>query len=203
MSDKFSELGIPQGDITPAVSIAISGLLEHIEQMNSAILELSRQLEKMQGLVDVEVSPAIPNRNAFVNKLNWSTAMFKRHNQPITCAIFRINNFDDIEGSYGISAGSTAISHSANLLTQGLRDTDFLARISRNEFGCIMFFADYENARRKCRDLCNLMIGHPLGWNNKAVDISLSFGAHLITSGDNAEKAILAARNALHVEDKR
>lgn len=203
MSDKLNELGIPQSDITPAVSIAVSGLLDHIESLTSQLQLSLRELEDFQKLVDIDSSPIIPNRKSFIKRLRWAIAMMKRHQSPTSAVVFRIDNYSEIQNSYGFAASKETANHVASILSDSLRDTDFFAKLEQEKFGTIMFFAEFENVKNKAQRLCQQVRSRPFEWNNSVIDIEINFGAHLIDSSDDAESALLDATNALYVEKQK
>ncbi|PIR33698.1 MAG: hypothetical protein COV36_02230 [Alphaproteobacteria bacterium CG11_big_fil_rev_8_21_14_0_20_44_7] len=203
MSDKFKDLGIPASEITPSVSIAVSGLMEHLEFLNKELRRQGEQLQNLQNLIDTDTSPALPNIKSFEKRLEWAIAISKRHTEPTSVVIFRIENIEEIEERYGFQAGSMAINHAAKTLSDNIRDTDFFARISRDEFGALMFFADIENVQSKASRLCAQVAGEQLRWNNGYIEIHAGFGAHMIKAGDDSETALLAAKNAVFIEKQR
>lgn len=200
MSDKFTELGIPPAEITPSVSIAVSGLLEHIEQLNKTLIQTYNQLENLQNLIDTDTDPALPNRKSFLQRLMWTIQMATRLNQPSCVVVFRINDFDKFQPSYGFQAYNAAINHLARILSNNIRDTDFFARTGNHDFAAIMFFADFENAKTKAQKVCHQVAQNPLLWNGSDVNFQCNFGVHKILTSDTPDSALLSANNSLFTE---
>lgn len=203
MSDRLKELGIPQHEITPAVSIAVNGLLDHVEQLNSDLQNRKTQLENLQNLIDVDTTPALPNRRGFIKRLEWTIAMNKRYSGPTSVVVFRFNDLDEVNRVYGYQAGTRATSYVAEYLAANIRDTDFFARIGENQFGILMFFAEFEDVKAKAERMRNQLRNNPLRWNNGLINFSLAFGVHAITPADNPESAIMAATNAVFSDNQR
>lgn len=197
MSDKLTELGILPSDITPSVSVAVNGLLEHIEHLNKNLIDVYSQLEKLQNLIDTDTNPALPNRKSFLKRLNWTIQMSRRLSEPSCVVTLRVRRFDQIESQYGFQAKNAAVNHLARTLSNSIRDTDFFARVGENEFAVIMFFANIENAKAKAGSLCFELGNKPLLWNSAPIHFEGEFGAHQISISDSPENALLAANNAL------
>lgn len=203
MSDRLKELGIPQHEITPAVSIAVNGLLDHINQLNSDLQNRKTQLENLQNLIDVDTIPSLPNRRGFIKRLEWTIAMNKRYGGQTCIASFRLNDLEELARVYGYQASAKAASYVAEYLANNIRDTDFFARIGENQFGALMYFAEFEDVKSKAERMRNQLRNNPMRWNNGLINFSLAYGVHAITAADDPESAIMAATNAVFTDNQR
>jgi diguanylate cyclase (GGDEF)-like protein len=185
------------------VSIAVTGLLDHVEQLNADLQKGKTQLENLQGLIDVDTSPALPNRRAFIKRLEWSIAMNKRYNGSASVVVFRFNDHDEVNRVYGYQASTRAASYIAEYLAANIRDTDFFARIGENQFGVIMFFAEFDDVKAKAERMRNQLRNNPMRWNNGLINFSMAFGVHAITAADTPESALMAATNAVYTDNQR
>ena len=203
MSDKFKELGIPEYEITPAVSIAVSALVNRIEQLDTELGQVRSSLESLQSMVDIEGDITMPNRRAFLSRLNWSIAMLKRYAGKTSALVFRINDYDEIIRVYGLQAGIRVGKLVAEFLSANIRDTDYFARLSKDEFGCLMYFAEYDDIVRKADNLIVKLRAMPMRWNNTVINIGLSVGVHLIDKSDTPDAALIATANASHIYEQK
>ena len=203
MSDKFKELGIPEYEITPAVSIAVSGLLSRIEQLDTELGQVRSSFESLQNMVDIEGEVTIPNRRAYISRLNWSIGMVTRYNVKAASLVFRINDYEGIARIYGLQAATRIGKLAAEFISSNIRDTDYFARLGKDEFGAIMYFADYDDVSRKAENMIMKMRGMPMRWNNSVINYSLSVGVHMIDKADTADAALIAAVNASHVNEQK
>lgn len=201
MSDKLKELGIPQHEITPSVSIAVNGLLDHITQLNKSLNSLREQHTSLQSMVDIDAGTAIPNRKGLINRLEWAIAMAKRHTGTTSIVTFAISDFESISRTYGYEASSRTSTYVSEFIAKHIRDTDFFARINDTQFGAIMYFAENQDAKAKAERLCNELRNTPFRWNSGIINISLSYGVHSIIASDDAESALLSSLNAMFVHD--
>ncbi len=203
MSDKLQELGIPQHEITPSVSIAVNGLIDHVNYLNKSLNQLREQFTTLQSLVDIDGGSVIPNRKALIKRLQWSIAMSKRYTGSNSIVTFAISDFDSISRTYGYEAGSRAANYTGEFLANNIRDTDFFARINESQFGVIMYFAESQDVKTKAQKLCNELRNAPFRWNNSVINIGISEGVHAILPSDDAENALTAALNAMFIQDTK
>ena len=203
MSDKITELGIPQYEITPSVSVALNGLFDHVEQLNAELQRTKTQLSNLQNLIDVEVSPSLPNRRAFIQRLDWAIAMSKRYSGSACVTIFNFADYDSVSRTYGYQAANRTSNYLADFLHNSIRDTDFFARLSDTQYGIIMFFAGFDDVVNKADSMRNSVRQSPMKWNNGLININLSVGVHAITPADSAESAIMAATNAMYTDKQK
>jgi diguanylate cyclase (GGDEF)-like protein len=199
LSDKYTELGIPQHEISPAVSIAVSGLLHQIEHLNNELGQTRLSMEMLQSMVDAEGDVTLPSRKAFISRLNWSIAMHKRYAGKVTVVVFRINDFEEISRSFGTQAINRTVKLVAEFISSSIRDTDYFARIGKDEFGALMYFAEYSDVLAKAQSLVGQLRGMPIKWGNSTINLAVSVGAHLVEVADAPESAILAASNASYI----
>ena len=203
MSDKFKELGIPEYEITPAVSIAVSGLLSHVDQLSAQLSVTRQSLESLQSMVDIEGDITLPNKKAYLSRLNWSIAMFKRYAVKTSAVVFRINDYNGIVSVYGLQAGYRATKLVAEFVSNNIRDTDYFACLEKDEFGALMYFADYDDVIKKLESMIAQLRATPMRWNNSVINLSLAVGVHLVNSSDTADAALIAAANSSFIYEEK
>jgi diguanylate cyclase (GGDEF)-like protein len=203
LSDRIAMLGIPDGEMTPAVKLAVSALLEKLEDMGSDLTRTKENLAEMERLVDVDCVAPIPNRRAFMRRLSWAITMHERYGHPSTILYFDVNDFKQINDLHGHAAGDLAIRHIAQILGDVMRGSDFLARIGGDEFAVIMYHADEEAARKRGMLVTQKIRSTSFEFAGKLITISCAHGCYCIRNGDNAESALAAADMSMYVDKKR
>lgn len=203
MSERVALLGIPEQEMTPAVSLAVSALLEKLDDVNRELTRTKESLTEIEQLVDVDCVAPIPNRRAFVRRLAWAITMFERYKHPSTILYFDLNDFKQINDMYGHAAGDLAIRHISHLLSTTMRESDFLARIGGDEFAVIMYYADEEAARARGSKIAEKLRRTPFAFNGKQLSVSAAFGYYSVRNGDDAESALAAADMSMYVDKRR
>jgi len=203
MSERLVMLGIPEIEMTPSVSLAVSALLEKMDDLNRDLSRTKESLSEIERLVDVDCLAPIPNRRAFMRRLSWAITMHERYAHPSTILYFDINEFKQINDKYGHAAGDLAIRHIAQLLTATMRESDFLARIGGDEFAVIMYYANEDAAKKRGTKIAEKLHKTPFVFNGKPLHVSAAFGYYSIRSGDDAESALASADMSMYVDKRR
>lgn len=203
MTERLSVLGIPEKEMTPAVHLAVSALLEKLDDMNRELDRTKEALAEIERMVDVDVVAPIPNRRAFMRRLNWAITMHERYGHPSTILYFDLNNFKQINDEYGHAAGDLAIRHVSHLLSTAMRESDFLGRVGGDEFAIIMYYADEEAARKRGARIAEKLKRTPFLFNGKHILVSAAYGFHSLRSGDDADTSLAAADMSMYVDKRR
>jgi diguanylate cyclase (GGDEF)-like protein len=202
-SERLTMLGIPDGEMTPAVNLAVSALLEKLDDMSRDLSRTKESLAEIERLVDVDCVAPIPNRRAFMRRLAWAITMHERYGHPSTILYFDINDFKNINDEYGHAAGDIAIRHISHLLSTTMRESDFLARIGGDEFAVIMYYANEESARKRGGKISEKLQKTPFVYNGKHLNVTAAYGYYSIKSGDDAESALASADMSMYVDKRR
>lgn len=203
LKDRLAMLGIAPDEMTPAVSFAISALLEKMDDLSRDLSRTRENLSEIERLVDVDCVAPIPNRRAFMRRLSWAIAMLERYQHPSALLYFDVNDFKLINDTYGHAAGDLAIRHVSQLLSETLRESDFIARIGGDEFAIIMYYAGEDAARKRGRKICETLAETPFIFNGAPIALSAALGCYAIKPGDDAEAALSAADMSMYVDKRR
>jgi len=200
--ERMTMLGISEDEMTPSVSLAISALLEKLDDVNRELSRTKESLAEIERLVDVDCVAPIPNRRAFMRRLSWAITMHERYGHPSTILYFDINDFKNINDKYGHAAGDIAIRHVSQLLSTTMRESDFLARIG-DEFAVIMYYANEEAAKMRGSKIAEKLHDTPFNFNGKPLHVTAAYGFYSIHHGDDAESALAAADMSMYVDKRR
>jgi Amt family ammonium transporter len=142
-----------------------------------------------------------PNRVLFRNKLEEAVAECQRSSQQTGCAVLIINidRFQQINESFGHSAGDRFLISMASTLRRCIRSSDTLARLSGDEFAILVSrFADLEEVEMISRRIHEAM-ALPYDLDGNEVFTSVSVGvATTISSSTHPEDLIRDADFAMH-----
>lgn len=199
---RLANLGIPPQEMTESVSLALSSLMEKIDDLQLAFDQSQAQLKELESLVDVDCVAPIPNRRAFMRRLQWVIAMHERYAHPSSILFFDLNRFKQINDTYGHAAGDLAIRHVADLLSDMTRESDFLARIGGDEFAIILYYASHEDALKRGDHIAEQLRRSPFQFNGRPIQIETAVGIHMIRAGETADIALQHADASMY-EHKR
>ncbi|MEQ8369760.1 MAG: GGDEF domain-containing protein [Alphaproteobacteria bacterium] len=197
--DSSTVLGIPDGELTPKVRHAIESLMAEVERLRNELAEQTRRIGYLERLADEDSLVPVANRRAFVRELGRMFAYAERYKVSGAVLYFDINDMKTINDKHGHGAGDAALSLVANVLIEQVRESDIVGRLGGDEFGVLLAQTDQAGANEKAERLASAIIDRPLQWNGGVIPITLSYGAHAFSGGDNPISALEAADRAMYV----
>ena len=203
VSDRIAMMGIPEDELTPTVQLALSALIEKLDDVSRELSHTKESLTEMERLVDVDCVVPIANRRAFMRRLSWALNMHERYAHPSTILYFDLNNFKEINDVHGHAAGDAAIHHVSQLLATAARESDFLARIGGDEFAIIMYYANDDAARKRGAKIVEKLAQTPFAFGGKLIQVTSAYGCYTLHKGDDAESAMAAADMSMYVDKRR
>lgn len=108
---------------------------QHLTDANTTLLATQNKLEK---LAHYDLLTELPNRHSFIATLNATIARAKQNNSLFAVCFMDLDNFKQVNDSLGHHTGDQLLCKVANNLSRCLRDVDYLARLSGDEFGIII-----------------------------------------------------------------
>ena len=201
--DRLALLGIPEAEMTPSVRLAVSALMERLDDLSRELTKTKESLAEIERLVDVDVVAPIPNRRAFMRRLSWAITMHERYGHPSTILYFDLNDFKAINDRYGHTVGDLAIRHVSELLSHTLRESDFLARMGGDEFAVIMYYADEASAQRRGAKIADKLAKTPFYHQQQPIHVHAAYGCYAVRAGEDAEAAIAGADMSMFVDKRR
>ncbi len=202
VQERMRSLGIPAKEMTEPVQLAVSALLEKLDDVTHELAQAQENFAELERLVDVDCVAPVPNRRAFMRRLAWAVAMHQRYGHACSVLYFDLNDFKMINDRYGHAAGDMAIRHISKVLLESLRGSDFMARLSGDEFAIIMYYASFSSARMRGRKIAERIAQSSFIWDKQPITVTASVGAYEVKKGDDAEAA-LAGADAEMYRDKK
>lgn len=142
-----------------------------------------------------------PNRVLFRNKLEETVMNGQRSDEPFGCAVLIINidRFQQINESFGHSAGDRFLISMASTLRRCINSSDILARLSGDEFAVLVpQMHTIEGVTETCERIHEAM-RQPYDLDGNEVFTSVSIGvASTISSATHPEDLIRDADFAMH-----
>ncbi len=197
-ADTTSVMGIPEAELTPKVRQAILALMGEVERLRQELERTQARVGYLEKLADQDSLAPVANRRAFVRELTRFLSFAERYGTPSSLIYLDVDGLKKINDTYGHAAGDAALLQIANTLIANVRRSDVVARMGGDEFAVLLSHADENTATEKARAIVATIGSHPLEWSGTAIPLSLAFGVHTFTGGENTSEAIAAADRKMY-----
>ena len=129
-------------------------LLEAIGTRVAPLMMGSLAFERSQANALTDITTELPNERAFylILENQIAEAQRRRDERPLTVLAIDIRNFDEINQQFGHAAGDRALNFVAQVVKDNLRQMDFLARSTGDEFLVVLPTASQDITDRYPRE---------------------------------------------------
>jgi len=158
--------------------------------------QMMRELAQKDGLT------GIYNRQHFERLGTTEFLRAKRFNTYLTLVMIDIDDFKNINDTYGHIAGDFVLKEVALFLSKQIRDFDVLARFGGDEFVILMHNTKQVEAQTLVDRLDNTLCDLKILFEKDLISISASFGITQLNEEEKFEKVLVAADKRLY-EKKR
>jgi diguanylate cyclase (GGDEF)-like protein/PAS domain S-box-containing protein len=138
--------------------------------------ELARRLEYF---VDHDFLTGLFNRRHFEQELERETDRVARYGAPGAVLVIDIDNFKDVNDTFGHKAGDDVLRGVAGLLRERLRQTDVVARIGGDEFAVLLTQTDADHAQSVADELVKALGRQMAVLADHSIHITASIGLTL------------------------
>ncbi|MGH6943108.1 MAG: GGDEF domain-containing protein [Geminicoccaceae bacterium] len=196
--DAVSLLGLPEQELTPGVRAVLRHLIEEMAVLRQELGSTQSRLFELERLADEDALAPISNRRAFLRDLARTIGYVERYGAPCSLLYFDLNGLKSINDTFGHAAGDAALIHVATVLMSNTRSSDIVGRLGGDEFGVLLARADEPTAFGKAERLAVRVADAEFAWEGERVPISVAYGAHRLSPGEDPQLALAAADRAMY-----
>jgi diguanylate cyclase (GGDEF)-like protein/PAS domain S-box-containing protein len=124
--------------VTDAPHIDAAGRLQGVILTITDISERKASEERIHYLACHDPLTGLANRAMFMDQMNTSLLISRRHKTRFALLFLDLDHFKDINDSLGHAAGDTLLIEAARRMRHGLRASDLLARQGGDEFMALL-----------------------------------------------------------------
>jgi len=157
-----------------------------------------QQIETLKTEVRIDGMTQLANRACFDEKLADLVRIRDRYGDPFSLLIIDVDNFKDINDTYGHPGGDRVLKGVAYKIRSTLRVTDFVARFGGDEFAAILIKAGAESAAQVAGKVCREVQESRFLLDGEEVRTTLSIGVAEAGAGEGAEGLLKRADKALY-----
>ena len=176
----------------------LNELSAKIKQMESESSDLKSKLAMAHDRALRDPLTGLANRAAYDDRLEIELSRQKRYQSPLSLVICDIDNFKNINDTFGHKAGDKTLKIISQLLTKNCRRLDFLSRFGGEEFTLLLPNTDKESALKFANKLRLIIEKTRFNYSNKSIAITISCGISEFREGDSPESVFERADQALY-----
>ncbi len=167
-----------------------------IKHLQDELVDKNKLLEEMavtDGLT------GIPNYRYMIDKLTEEIKRSHRYRTPFGMILLDLDNFKEVNDTYGHRHGDFVLKAVATGIQQGLRETDLLARYGGDEFSVLLTQTDRLGSIKVAEQILN-RLAEPVTADGREHVIQASIGLVAFEPEDiiSSDEVIIAADEALY-----
>lgn len=173
-------------------------LQDDLRQKNAQLEDL---LKKVAVLASTDHLTGLYNRRQFEKVIKKEYLRAVRYKEPLACFMLDIDHFKRINDTFGHKAGDGVLKEISQIITEGLREIDHIARWGGEEFIVALPKTDREGVLIPASRILKAVSEHQvvsLLPNEERVTVSIGIAAIPETSITTFEQLIHAADEALY-----
>jgi diguanylate cyclase (GGDEF)-like protein len=178
--------------------VRLTSLIEENERLHAALLEMRKRIAELEQLADTDTLTPLPNRRAFMRRLESVVQYAARHETPAAVLYIDLDGLKRINDDYGHHVGDAVLLHLAKLLTENLRATDMVARIGGDEFGLILDHLSEADATAKAKALRDYVSAQPINVGASTIAIRVTIGLAMVRVGESVASLVERADAAMY-----
>ena len=183
-------------------------LKKKISELEKENLELKEKISELEKKAVFDDLTGAFRREFFqekvqedINQLLEEEDKRREGYREISILFCDLDNFKQINDTYGHSKGDQILKEVVRILKENLRDTDVVARFGGDEFVIEMMGANKEEAKKRAEVLRDIIKEEIL--EKLEIEVSLSFGIAQAKKGQKLEKIIKEADKAMYSQKKK
>lgn len=165
----------PRGGLDYVVGLAtdITDRVEAQIELEAALGKEKEATERLNQLVRTDPLTACLNRQALYEELEEQLQLYNRYKTPASILFIDLNDFKEINDTYGHIAGDEALRALAAHIRLHIRSTDILARYAGDEFVVILPHTNVREAAMAAQNLRANVLNHSSQGNDFSVHFSI------------------------------
>lgn len=166
------------------------------------LLDFKRYLDTCEEAAFTDHLTGLANRRRFERQLGREIERTARYDHPFCLLLLDIDDFKNVNDTFGHEVGDDAIKHVAKTLLEGIRGVDLAARIGGDEFAVVLTEADAARGFEVADRLRQAIKATEISTPRPGPIITVSFGIAEFLSGSQTTSELLACADAALYEAK-
>lgn len=182
-----------------ALSTRLDSTHSHLQTVKTDTQQLNEELTRVHLLSLTDDLTGLPNRRAFMRRLEDEVGRVQRYGSPLALALLDLDDFKAVNDKYGHTAGDEVLRCFAANMLSTFRHHDMVARYGGEEFAILLPNTDAEGVMHALRKVQKRTTESHYSYNNVAAPMpTFSAGVALYSSGESFTSLIERADAALY-----
>lgn len=174
-------LPVPGGKEIPTLQVIVchkdsNGEVEYYSTIRQDIGDRKSMEERLQYLASHDPLTGVLNRVSFLEELRFELKRTGPHGQQGAVLYLDLDDFKEINDSFGHHAGDETLKHVVRLIRSQLREKDRLARIGGDEFAVLLPHTSPQAAKGVGRRILTLLEDEVIRLGGDVVQVRSSIG---------------------------
>jgi len=161
------------GYILSTIINEMSRLQNYMQYMNN---ELEQKNHQLSEIANRDFLTNMYNHKCFYFHFSNITESTKVQNTPFSLALLDIDNFKQINDTYGHLAGDKILKGVSSIILENIRKSDIAARYGGEEFAIIFPSTSLDESKLICERIRNAVEAHSFSIDNHSINITISGG---------------------------
>lgn len=177
-------------------------LTEKLELYHKEIQRLNTELKIAKEDATLDFLTGLVNRRSFDRALEDLLKEVREKGYTFTLILMDIDNFKQINDTYGHPVGDMVLKEVSAVLRMYLRANTIIGRLGGEEFGIILPGVSISDGIKVAERIRGIIENRELKHNDKVIKITASFGVTESNKDDTKESIYTRADNALYKAKK-
>jgi diguanylate cyclase (GGDEF)-like protein len=169
-----------------------------IKRLRRQLLEKQDHSHILRNLAMIDPLTGLYNRRFAEQRLAAEVARSERRGHPLTVLTLDLNNFKQINDTYGHPAGDLVLQEFASRLNKVIRGSDLAVRLGGDEFLVVLPECTLEQLKLVLERLRSF----ELDWQGQKIPVTFSAGWKDYEMGDRPEEMLARADQALYTNKR-
>ncbi|QHG91561.1 sensor domain-containing diguanylate cyclase [Sulfurimonas sp. CVO] len=146
----------------------------HIAQAyNKLLTNLHNKIKKNRELIRIDFLTKAKNRKAYHENVLELLSLYKRYQIPFSIMLFDIDNFKEVNDTYGHSVGDDVLKDITRLVKSEIRESDFLYRVGGEEFVVLFPQTSLQSAKKVAEKIRKIIQNNLNTIENRTITVSI------------------------------
>ena len=169
------------------------------ERVEERTAELEEAKERIEHMAQHDSLTGLPNRRLFKEHFEQTLKLAHRNRVPVTLMVADLDNFKEINDTYGHTAGDAVLRAVGRRMAETLRESDMVARWGGDEFTILLYDAGDKKSLQIVAKKIFSTLEKPIDVGQESFVINVSIGvAKYPHEGENIDTLLKHADLAMY-----